>query len=202
MIKRIIILLEVLSKMSDSLYMLKWSSRSYFVRYTIILITSRDCNHITWFRNSASVSLLATLSHRTWIANDFFSSFQLFQKRSKISDCTFLKNFLQTKIFFLTHLLYTKSTFNSDRELYKKKWCDQMRIWFNFHWKTDSLFDFTDDCREDANKLLLSRRKKKDVNKFSQIVDTKNLIDSHKLLSRNVLLREKLIRFLKRREIE
>jgi hypothetical protein len=58
--------------MSDSLYMLRWSSRSYFAWYTIILVTSRDCNHITWFRNLVSVSLLATFSHRTWIANDFF----------------------------------------------------------------------------------------------------------------------------------
>jgi hypothetical protein len=86
--------------MSDSLYMLKWSNRSYFARYTIILIISRDCNHITWFRNSASVSLLATFSHRTWIANDF-SSFQLFQKRSKISDCIFWKISYKRKFSFL-----------------------------------------------------------------------------------------------------
>jgi hypothetical protein len=76
-------------------------------------------NHITWFcRNSASVSLLATLSHRTWIVNDV-SSFQLFQKRSKISDCIFLKILLQTKFFFFTHFWYAKSTFNNDRRLYK-----------------------------------------------------------------------------------
>ncbi len=53
----------------------------------------------------------------------------------------FLKNFLQTKIFFLTHLLYAKSTFNSDRRLYKKKWCDLMRTWlFSFHWNLDCTF--------------------------------------------------------------
>ncbi len=127
--------------MSDSLYMLRCSSRSYFVRYTIVLITSRDWNHITWFRNSASVSLLATFSHRTWTANDF-SSFQLFQKRSKRLRLHFLKIFLQTKIFFLTHLLYANLTLNSDQELYKKRWCDHMRTSFNFHRKTDSLFDF------------------------------------------------------------
>jgi hypothetical protein len=63
MIKRIVILLQFLSKMNDSLYILRCSNRSCFARYTVILITSRDCNHITWFRNSASVSLLATLSH-------------------------------------------------------------------------------------------------------------------------------------------
>jgi hypothetical protein len=70
MIKRIIILLEVLSKMSDFLHMLKWSNRSYFIRYTIILVTSRDCNHISWFRNSAFVSLLATINTSF---NDFVS---------------------------------------------------------------------------------------------------------------------------------
>jgi hypothetical protein len=132
MIKRIVVLLKVLSKMSDSLYMLRCPNRSYFARYTIILITSRDCNHITWFRNSASVSLLATLSHRTWVANDFSSS-QLLQKRSN-SDCIFWKFFYKRKFFFLIHLLYAKSTLNSDRRLYKKKWRDLMRIWsFNFH---------------------------------------------------------------------
>jgi hypothetical protein len=141
MIERIVVLLKILFKMKDSLYMLRCSNRSYFARYTIILITSRDCNHITWFRNSASVSLLATLSHWTWIASDFSSS-QVFQKRSNISNCTFWKFFYRRKIFFLTHLLYAKSTLNSDRELYKKRWCDQMRIWSNFHRKTDSWFDF------------------------------------------------------------
>jgi hypothetical protein len=61
MIKRILILLEILSKMSDSLYILRCSGRSYPVRYTVILVTSRDCSHITWSRNPASVSLLATV---------------------------------------------------------------------------------------------------------------------------------------------
>ncbi len=86
-------------------------------------------SHITWLsRNSASVPLLATLSHKTWIASDFSSS-QLSQKRSKKPRLHFLKIFLQTKIFLLTHLLYAKSTLNSDRELYKKRWCDLMRTW-------------------------------------------------------------------------
>jgi hypothetical protein len=86
--------------MSDPLYMLRWPSRSYSSRYTVILVTSRDSNHITWFRNLASVSLLATLSHRTWVANDFSSS-QFSQKRSKISDCTFWKISYKRKISFL-----------------------------------------------------------------------------------------------------
>ncbi len=120
--------------MSDSLYMLRCSGSDYLAQCTIILIISRDCNHITWSRNFVSVSLFATLSHRRWIANDFSSS-QFFQKRSKISDCTFWKFSYKRKFLFLTHLLYTKSTFNSDRELYKKRWCDQMRTWSSSHWK-------------------------------------------------------------------
>jgi hypothetical protein len=133
MIKRIVILLEILSKMNDSLYMLRCSSRSYFVRYTIILIISRDCNRITWFRNSVFVSLLATHSHRTWIANDFSSS-QLSQKRSKRLRLHFLKIFLQTKIF-LSYLSLVRDTLNSDWRLYKKRWCNLMQTWsFNFHW--------------------------------------------------------------------
>jgi hypothetical protein len=46
--------------MNDSLYMLRWSDRSYPARYTVTLATSRDCSHITWSRNPASVPLLAT----------------------------------------------------------------------------------------------------------------------------------------------
>ncbi len=54
----------------------------------------------------------------------------------------FLKLVVQTKNFFLTCSVYAKSTFNNDRKLYKKKWCDQIRTWFNSHWKIDSLFSF------------------------------------------------------------
>jgi hypothetical protein len=65
----------------------------------VTVITSRDCNHITWFcRNSASVSLLATLSHRTWVANDSFIISTL-SKVIEILRLHFLKIFLQTIIF-------------------------------------------------------------------------------------------------------
>jgi hypothetical protein len=64
--------------MSDSLYMLRCSSRSYFARYTVISVTSRDCDHITWFcRNSASVSLLATLSS----SSKNFPFFEILEQR-------------------------------------------------------------------------------------------------------------------------
>jgi hypothetical protein len=45
----------------------------------------------------------------------------------------FLKFVVQTKKFLLIRFVYAKSTLNNDRKLYKKKWCDQMRTWFNFH---------------------------------------------------------------------
>jgi hypothetical protein len=105
--------------MNDSLYMLRWSNWSYLVRCTIILITSRDCNYITWFRNSASVSLFATLSHRTWIASDF-SSFQLLQKRSKISNCTFWKISYKRKFSFLL-ISCTRNRHSTMIENYIKK---------------------------------------------------------------------------------
>jgi hypothetical protein len=159
MIELIVVFTKVLSKMSNPLYMLRCSGRSYPARYTVILATSRDCSHITWFRNSASVSLLATLSHRTWVAGDFSSS-QLSQKRSKLSGCTFWKFSYKRKFFFLAHLLHAKSAFNSSRRLYKKRWCDLMRTWsFSLSLKPDSLFSFH---------RLLTRRKKS-VDRLSQV---------------------------------
>ncbi len=89
-----------------------------------------------------------------------------------------LKILLQTKIFFLIHLLYAKSTFNSDRKLCKKKWCDQMRTWSSSHWK---------------NRFIIQ---------FSQITVAKKLIDFHKLLSRRRLTEKIATRSLERRETE
>jgi hypothetical protein len=134
MIERIVVLLEDFTLRWATLYIC-WGARVEVIPFGTqsSLVTSRDCNHITWFRNSASVSLLATLSHRTWIAGDFSSS-QLSQKRSKRLKLHFLKIFLQMKNFFLIHLLYAKSAFNSDRKLYRERWCDQMRTWsFSSH---------------------------------------------------------------------
>jgi hypothetical protein len=141
MIKRIVILLKILSKMSDSLYMLKCSNLSYFVRYTIILITSRDCNHITWFRNSAFVSLLAIFLHRTWIANDISSS-QLSQKRSKVSDCTFWKFYYKQKFSFLL-IFCTRNQHSTVIENYIRR-NDVIKCEFDliFIEKIDSLFNF------------------------------------------------------------
>ncbi len=100
------------------------SSKSHHV----IVITSRDFAILLLYRCLRHF-------HTEHELRTIFHHFNSFKKRSKISDCTFLKIFLQTKIFFFTHFLYAKSTFNNDRKLYKKRWCDLMRIWlFNFHW--------------------------------------------------------------------
>jgi hypothetical protein len=80
-----------------------WSNRLLIISswHIIILITSRDYNHVTWFcRNSAFVLLLVTFLQKTWVANDFSSS-QFFQKRSKISNCIFWIFFSKKKISFL-----------------------------------------------------------------------------------------------------
>jgi hypothetical protein len=180
MIERIVVLLKVLSKVSNSLYMLRCSNRSYSARYTVVLVTSRDCNHITWFRNPASVSLLATFSHRTWIAGDFFHHLNSLKKRSKHSGCTFWKFSYKRKFFFLIHLLYAKSTLNSDRKLYKRRWCDQMRTWFSSHWKVIHCLAFTDCCREEREALIdshrLLSREEKDVDRLSQIAAAKSAL--------------------------
>jgi hypothetical protein len=85
----------------------------------------------------------------------------------------FLKIFLQTKIFFLTHFLYAKSTLNSDRELYKEKWCDQMRTWsFSFHWNLIHYWAFIDHCRE--ARWSLSQN---DSNSFHRLVSRDTLIE-------------------------
>jgi hypothetical protein len=65
-IELIVVFPEVLSKVSNPLYMLRCPGRSYPARYTATLATSRDCSHITWSRNPASVPLLATFFWRFW----------------------------------------------------------------------------------------------------------------------------------------
>ncbi len=52
-----------------------------FARYTVILVTSRDCSHITWSRNSASVSLLATEILMFFYVNDIVFAFTASRKK-------------------------------------------------------------------------------------------------------------------------
>ncbi len=143
--------------MNDSLYMSRCSNRSYFARYTVILVTSRDCNHITWFRNSTSVSLRAILSHKTWIASDF-SSFQFSQKRSKISDCTFWKFSYIRKFSFLL-IFCTRNRHSTVIKSYIKR-NDVIRCEFDLTLTERSIhyLTLTDCCRE-----------REEIDKFSQI---------------------------------
>jgi hypothetical protein len=201
-------LLKILSKMNNFFYIYwDWSNRLLFISswHLIILITSRDRNHITWFwRNSASVSLFATLSHRTWIAKDFFL-ISNFSKAIEILRLHFLKFFYKRKFFFLTHLLYAKSTFNNDRKLYKKKWCDLMRIWlFSSHWNLNcTLWNLSYKrknfflTRSVYARTTLSVDRKLYKKRFCNLMRTW-LFSFHKSLSRNVLT----IQFLKQRETE
>jgi hypothetical protein len=93
----------------------------------VIVITSRDSAILLLYRclrHSHTERELRTIFHHlNFLKSDRKSQIALFEK------------FLTNENFFLTHLLYAKSTLNSDRELYKKRWCDQMRTWFSFHWK-------------------------------------------------------------------
>jgi hypothetical protein len=110
-------------------------------------------SHITWFcRNSAFVSLLATLSHRTWIANDF-SSFQFLSKWSKISDCTFWKFSYKRKFFFLL-ISCTRNWHSTMIENYIKR-DDVIKCELDlvFTEKSIHYLALTDYCREDADKF-------------------------------------------------
>ncbi len=121
--KRLIVLFKVLSKMSDSLYMLRCSNRSYLARYTVILVTSRDCNHITWFRNFASVSLFATKRSSSHQITSFLfiqSSITVecqfrVQKMNKKKKISFVEKFSNNAIWefrsFLKKLKWWKKSF-------------------------------------------------------------------------------------------
>ncbi len=101
----------------------------------MIVIVSRDFAILLLYR-------CLRQSHTEHELRTIFHHLNSFKNDRNVSDCTFWKFFYKRKFFFLTHLLYAKSTLNNDRKLYKKKWCSQMRTWFNFHWKTDSLINF------------------------------------------------------------
>ncbi len=141
----------------------------------MIVIISRD--HI------ATLLLYRCLrySHTEHELRTIFSSSQLSQKRSKLLDCTFWKFFYKRNFFFLIHLLYAKTTFNSDRRLYKKRWCDLTRTWsFNFHWNSIHYWVFTDHCRE--THWLLSQN---DARSFHELVSRNDSNSFHKLMSRD-----------------
>ncbi len=143
----------------------------------MIVITSRD--HV------AILLLYRCLRHfhTEHELRTIFHHLNFFKSDRKLSDCTFWKFSYKRKFFFLTHLLYAKSTLNSDRELYREKWCDQMRIWsFNFHWNLIHYWVFTDHCRE--ARWLMSRN---DSDNFHELVSRDCSDSFHRLVSRDDL---------------
>ncbi len=149
----------------------------------MIVITSRDFAILLLYR-------CLRHSHTEHELRTIFSSSQLFQKAIENLRLHFLKIFLQTKFYFFTHLLYAKSTLNSDRRLYKKRWCDQMRTWFNSYIIVARLIIFHRSLSRDA---LIS---------FHRLLSRNALISFHRSLSRNVFIEREVIRSLEQHEIE
>ncbi len=159
-------------------------------------------------RNSDAILFLYRCLRHSHTEHEFrtiFSSFQFSQKRSKFSDCTFWKFFYKRKFFFLIHLLYAKSTFNSDRRLYKKKWCDLIRTWsFSFHRNLNCTFWNLSNRRKNFfltrsvyAKTTFSVDRRLYKRRFCDLMRIW-LFNFHKSLSRNVLI----IQSLKQRETE
>jgi hypothetical protein len=146
-------------------------------------------NHITWFRNSASVSLLATYLHRTWVANDFSSS-QLFQKRSKISDCTFWK-FSYKRKFSFSLISCMRNRHSTVIEDYIKR-DDVIR------YELDLALIIT-AAKVDISHKSLSRNA---LISSHRSLSRSALVSFHRSLSRDVFIKREAIRSLERHEIE
>ncbi len=73
--------------------MLKCSSRSYFARYTIILITSRDFAILLLYR-------CLRHSHIEHELRTIFHHLKFLRNDRNVSDCPFWKNFYKRKISF------------------------------------------------------------------------------------------------------
>jgi hypothetical protein len=153
--------------MSDSLYMLKCPNRSYFARYTVILITSRDFAILLLYRclwHFHTKHELRTIFHHL----NFFKS----DRKSQIA--FFWKISYKRKFSFLL-IFCTRNRHSTVIENYIK-WCDQIRTWSSSHWKNWFIIWLH---------RWLSIVVAKNVDKSSQIVVTKHLINFHRLLSRS-----------------
>jgi light-regulated signal transduction histidine kinase (bacteriophytochrome) len=122
-----------------------------------------------------------------------------FSKAIEKSQIAFLEKFLTNENFSFLLISCTRNRHSTVIESYIRR-NDVIRCELDlaFTEKTDSLFDFTDDCRM----LPRRREEKRDVDRLSQIVVTKHLINFHRLLSRDVFAERVAIRFLERRETE
>ncbi len=150
--------------MSDSLYMLKWSNRSYFARYTVILVTSRDCNHITWSRNPAFVSLLAT---------------RISLKLLYCNDIIILNVFINKQRNHCTYFLIANIILQTDQSVcvFHKK--SKSIIWFI----TIDAITFTSDLFANLNRLIKLR-----CNAFLMFFEFMIALFAHELLSRKLVI--------------
>jgi hypothetical protein len=80
--------------MNNSLYMLRCPGRSYFARYTVILITSRDFAILLLYR-------CLRHSHTKHELRTIFHHLNSFKSDRNVSDCTFWKFSYKRKISFL-----------------------------------------------------------------------------------------------------
>jgi hypothetical protein len=104
--------------MSNTLYMLKCPGWSYFARYTVILVTSRDFSHITWLSQSCFCILLATLSFvKTFVCRLFHS----------LNNFSFLNTWCFSRLSF----------FLKSRSLLSRKKRTTSMTWF-FHRQTSA----------------------------------------------------------------
>jgi hypothetical protein len=128
-------------------------------------------NYITWSKSHHVISqfCFCIAACNTFTQNMSCKRFFIISTFSKTIESLrlhFLKFFLHTKNFFLIHLLHVKSTLNSDRKLYKKKWCDRCeldRLTFIEHWFIIELSQIIiakriDHCRETLYSIFNATR--------------------------------------------
>jgi hypothetical protein len=141
--------------MNDSLYTLKCSNRNYFVRYTVILITSRDF---------AILSLCRCLrhSHTEHELRAIFHHLNSLKSDWNVSDCIFWKFSYKRKFSFLL-IFCTRNRHSTVIESYIKR-NDVIRyeLDLTFIEKLIHYLRFTNDCREKRwlNSLRLLSRKR------------------------------------------
>jgi hypothetical protein len=132
--------------MSDSLYMLRCSNRSYFVRCTINLITSRDFAILLLYRclrHFYTKHELRTIFHH----------FNFFKNDRNVSDCTFWKFSYKRKFFFLLISCMRNRHSTMIESYIKRNNVIKCELDLTFIEKLIHYLIFTNDCRENVNKL-------------------------------------------------
>ncbi len=144
----------------------------------MIVITSRDFAILLLYRclrHSHTEHELRTIFHHL----NFF-------KNDRKSQIAFLKIFLQTKNFFLTHFLHAKSTLNRDRELYKKRWCDRCELnrlilteyWFIIELSQIIVAKRIDHCRETLYSIFSATRNWTNLSLIDDLMRSSTIICS------------------------